>query len=218
MAVPASERLYLITDGSAQSSDTGRFVDRVKEALAGGVRLVQLREKSLGGRALLELAVKLRAVTSGYGARLLVNDRVDVALLSGADGVHLGQSSVSASEARALLGTGKLIGVSTHSIAEAAKAEAYGADFITFGPVYETPSKARWGAPVGLDALKEVSASVSIRVYAIGGVKKENVGEPLGAGAYGAAVISAVLGGPDPQANSRLMIEEIERCQGASGD
>ena len=210
------ERLYLITDGSSEVNPAG-LLQRVKEALSGGVRIVQLREKALGGRTLLELALKMREVTAGFGARLLINDRIDVTLLSGADGVHLGQSSVSASEARGILGAGKLIGVSTHSLTEARAAEADGADFVTFGPVYPTPSKALWGPPVGTQALKEVSSSVRVPVYAIGGVKKENLREVIAAGAFGAAVISAVLAGEDPAKDARELMEELERGTGPDG-
>lgn len=213
MGLTASDRLYLITDGSSVNGGAS-LVDKVTGALTGGVRLVQLREKALGGRDLLELALRLRAVTNGFGARLLINDRMDVALLSGADGVHLGQSSVPAFEARKVLGDGKLIGVSTHSLKEALKAEEDGADFVTFGPVHPTPSKAHWGPPVGLGALKEVSSQVKLPVYAIGGVKKENLREALSAGAFGIAVISAVFFGADPAKNSRELIEEIEGHRG----
>ncbi|HXI10466.1 MAG TPA: thiamine phosphate synthase [Thermodesulfobacteriota bacterium] len=211
-----NERLYLITDGSSETNPAG-LLQRVKEALKGGVRIVQLREKALGGRRLLELALKMHEVTAGFGARLLINDRIDVTLLSGADGVHLGQSSVSASEARGILGAGKLIGVSTHSLTEARAAEADGADFVTFGPVYPTPSKACYGPPVGIQALKEVSSSVRVPVYAIGGVKKENLREVIAAGAFGAAVISAVLAGEDPAKDARELIEELERGTGPDG-
>lgn len=216
MRPKVQERLYLITDGGAAGNTAG-LLRRVKEALSGGVRIVQLREKALGGRTLLELALKMREVTAAFGARLLVNDRIDVTLLSGADGVHLGQSSVSASEARGILGAGKLIGVSTHSLDEARVAEADGADFVTFGPVYPTPSKACYGPPVGTQALKEASASVRVPVYAIGGVKKENLREVITAGAFGAAVISAVLAGEDPAKDARELIEGLERETGPDG-
>ncbi len=211
-----NERLYLITDGSSEVNMAG-LLQRVKEALKGGVRIVQLREKGLGGRTLLELALKMREVTAAFGARLLINDRIDVALLSGADGVHLGRSSVSASEARGILGPGRLIGVSTHSLDEARAAEADGADFVTFGPVYPTPSKACYGPPVGIQALKEASSSIRVPVYAIGGVKKENLREVVAAGAFGAAVISAVLAGEDPAESARELIEELKRGKGPDG-
>lgn len=210
MGFGAVDRLYLITDGSSVHGGAD-LVDKVIEALKGGVRLVQLREKDLGGKDLLKLALRFRSVTNDFGARLLINDRMDVALLSGADGVHLGQSSVPASDARKMLGGGKLIGVSAHSLKEAQKAREDGADLITFGPVYPTQSKARYGSPVGVEALKEVSSALDIPVYAIGGVKKETVREVLAAGAFGAAVISAILGSADAAKSAEELIEEIKR-------
>lgn len=210
MRLRAAERLYLITDGSFVHGGDA-LAGKVIEALEGGVKLVQLREKDLGGRKLLELALRMRSVTRGYGARLLVNDRVDVALLSDADGVHLGQSSVPPREARKLLGEAGLIGVSAHSLKEAVRAEEDGADFVTFGPVYLTPSKAGYGPPVGLPALKDASSSVKIPLFAIGGVKAGNVKEVLAAGAYGAAVISYVLASADAARSARDIIEELKR-------
>lgn len=210
MGLAASERLYLITDGSSVHGGAG-LVDKVIEALKGGVRLVQLREKDLNGKDLLKLSLRLCSVTRDFGAKLLINDRMDVTLLSGADGVHLGQSSVSASDARKMLGGGKLIGVSAHSLKEARKAEEDGADLVTFGPVYPTESKARYGSPVGLEALKEVSSALDIPVYAIGGVKKGTVREVLAAGAFGAAVISAILGSADAAKSAEELVEEMKR-------
>ncbi|MBI5587862.1 MAG: thiamine phosphate synthase [Deltaproteobacteria bacterium] len=201
--------LYLITDGSSVRGGKD-LVDKVIEALKGGVKLVQLREKDLGGRQLLELALRMRSVTRGYGARLLINDRVDVALLSDADGVHLGQSGISPYEARKVLGEARLIGVSAHSLKEAVRAEEDGADFVTFGPVYRTPSKAGYGPPVGLPALKDACSSVNIPLFAIGGVKAENVKEALAAGAFGAAVISYILASADAARSARDIIEEMQ--------
>jgi thiamine-phosphate pyrophosphorylase len=203
-----SERLYLITDGSSFDDEKG-LVDRVASALAGGVRLVQLREKELGGKRLLSLARVLREKTRESGCRLIINDRVDVALLSGADGVHIGQSGMSPVDVRSILGPGRLIGVSTHSVKEAENAVKEGADFITFGPVYPTPSKARYGEPVGVGPLKEAATLVSVPVFAIGGVKRDKVKEVLDAGARGAAVISAVMSSADPAKSARELIEEI---------
>lgn len=171
----------------------------MERALSGGVRAVQLREKDLGGRELLELARKLRALTSRHGARLLINDRVDVALAAGADGVHLGGASIPPAEARRLLGPGRLIGCSAHGEEQLAAAEAGGADFAVFGPVYFTPSKAAFGPPLGVEALRRACASARIPVFALGGVGSGNIDEVIEAGADGVAMISAVLGAPDPE-------------------
>ncbi|MEK7679845.1 MAG: thiamine phosphate synthase, partial [Deltaproteobacteria bacterium] len=144
--------MYLITDGTGcPDSD---LLTRVEEALKGGIRALQLREKGLGAAKVLSLAREMRELTRAYNAKLLINDRVDIAMLAGADGVHLGNGSVAPEAARRLLGPEKLVGVSTHSLKEAKEASARGADFILFGPLYETPSKAAYGPPAGLKALE----------------------------------------------------------------
>lgn len=200
-------RLYLITDRSL----TGRrgFFDTIEAALRGGVRLVQLREKDLGAGELLALASRLKGLTSRYNALLLVNDRVDVALASGADGVHLGTKGFSPADARRLIGEDGLIGVSTHSLKEAVDAEAGGADFITFGPVYHTPSKAAYGEPVGLPALRETSGAVDIPIFALGGVKAGLAAGAVSSGAWGVALISAVMASPEPERAASEIISEI---------
>lgn len=198
--------LYLVTDRHTAGGSIPALIEAVEEALEGGVRFVQLREKDLGGRELLRLARTLREITSVFGARLVVNDRTDVAILSDADGVHLGQNSVSPQDARILLGEDKLIGVSTHSLEEALTAQAEGADFITLGPVFHTPSKAAWGDPVGLGTLRRVAGSVSVPVYAIGGIKADRLAGVLEAGANGAAVISAVLGPGDVRTKASTLL------------
>lgn len=202
--------IYLITDRKA--APHGAFLGTIRAALSGGIRLVQLREKDLSGRELLILAKEVRALANGYGARLLINDRADIALLSGADGVHLTSGSYAPSWARGLLGPGKLIGVSTHSLEEARRAEAGGADFVTFGPVFHTPSKAAYGEPVGTGPLKETAAALSIPVYALGGIKKENMREAIGAGAR-VAVISAIMGSFDAELAARELIEKVVACR-----
>jgi thiamine-phosphate pyrophosphorylase len=193
-------RLYLITD--RRQAAGGNLLEAVERALAGGVRAVQLREKDLGGRELLELARKMRALASRYGAKLLINDRADIALAAGADGVHLGEASIPPEEARRLLGPGKLIGCSAHSAERLAAAEAGGADFAVFGPVYFTPSKAPYGPPLGVDTLRRACASVRIPVFALGGVGAENIEEVIAAGADGVAMISAILAAEDPETSA----------------
>ncbi len=208
----ADFRLYLVTDRRrARESDLPAAVER---ALEGGVRGVQLREKDLSGRELYGLAVVLRALTSRYGARLLVNDRVDVALAAGADGVHLGVASIPPAEARRLLGPGALIGCSAHDLRELAAAEEGGADFATFGPVYATPSKASFGPPVGVEAFRRACEAARIPLFALGGVGAGNAREVLAAGAWGIGAIGAILGAPDPSAAAR----ELGRCiEGTAG-
>lgn len=211
----SSSRVYLITD---RNQTNGRpLTDVVKAGLEGGVRLVQLREKDLSGKEFFSLAKELRELINRYNAKLIINDRVDVALAVGADGVHLGRQSVSVRDARRAFETSSLIphpssflvGVSTHSLEEALQAEYDGADFITFGPVYFTPSKAAYGQPLGIENLKKVTKAVNIPVYALGGVKKESIEEVLQAGAYGVAMISAIMAADDVKNATEDFIREL---------
>jgi thiamine-phosphate pyrophosphorylase len=203
-------RLYFVTD---HKQTAGRpLIDVVHAALDGGVRAIQLREKDLEGGALYQLATQLRELTSRYQARLLINDRIDVALAAEADGVHLGQTSFPVATARRLLGPDKLIGVSTHSQEEIAAAA--GADFIVFGPVYFTPSKAAYGEPQGLDRLSKAIVQSPVPVLAIGGIKSEQVPEVLVTGAQGIAVISAISTAPDPAAAARDLLARLSKQDG----
>lgn len=190
----ASYLLYLITD---RTQTLGRpLLEVVAQALEGGVRIVQLREKGLSDRKLFNLAKEMRELTKRYGAKLLINDRLDIAIAAGVDGVHLGQKSILVEDARFVFEKARMpsiIGVSTHSSGEALRAQSDGADFITFGPVYFTPSKAAHGEPVGIDKLRDVSKDVGIPIYAIGGIKKKNIEEAINAGADGVAMISAIM-------------------------
>ncbi len=188
--------LYLVTD---RHQTRGRDLLWVLEqALVGGVRAVQLREKDLGGRELFFLAEKLKTLCDRYHASLFINDRVDVVLAVDADGVQLGSVSMPTQAVRELLGEKKLIGVSTHSLKEAQDAERTGVDFLLFGPVYFTLSKAAYGKPQGANRLKEVVEKISLPVYAIGGIKPETIADVKATGARGVALISAVLTAMEP--------------------
>jgi thiamine-phosphate pyrophosphorylase len=183
----------LVTDRHACA---GRdLVAVVTAALDAGLPAVQLREKDLPGGPLLALAEALRVATARTGALLFVNDRIDVALAAGADGVHLGGGAVSVTVARRLLPPGALIGVSTHAPGEAS---AEGADFVFFGPVYHTPSKA--GPPAGEAGLRAAVAAARTPVLAIGGIGVAQIPTMRAAGAAGVAVIRAILAAPDPAA------------------
>jgi thiamine-phosphate pyrophosphorylase len=196
--------LYLVTD---RHQTRGRDLLNVLErALDGGVRAVQLREKDLGGRELFFLAEKVAKLCRRFHAVLLINDRVDIALAVDADGIQLGSASMPVEAARALIGEEKSIGVSTHSLEEARRAERAGADFLLFGPVYFTPSKTAYGKPQGPAPLAEVVEKISLPVYAIGGIKPENVGEVKKTGARGVALISAIMSASDPLAASRKIV------------
>ncbi len=184
--------LYLITD--RHQTRNRSLTSVIEEALKAGVKAIQLREKDLLTRPLLELACELRKLTSAYGARLLINDRVDLCLAVEADGVHLRADGLPVERVRSLLGSEKLIGVSAHSVQEAQKAQREGADFIVLGPIYFTPSKASYGSPLGPVILQAARrAGVTLPIFAIGGVTPRRIHEIRSAGADGAAVISAIL-------------------------
>jgi len=195
--------LYLITD---RNQTAGRpLLDVVEAALEGGVRAVQLREKDLSTAELYDLAWEMRALTSRYDARLLINERIDVALAVEADGVQLGVNSLPVTAARRIA-PDLLIGYSSHGVGEAAAALAKGADFVTFGPVFPTPSKAAYGEPVGLGELGRVCRqAVGDLVFALGGVKQSNLHQVTTAGCYRVALISDILAAPDPAAAAEVI-------------
>lgn len=201
-------RLYLITD---RKVSTKPLPEAVRLALEGGVRAVQLREKDLPVRELLALAKELRGITKEFGAKLFINDRVDVAVAVHADGVHLGVQSMPPLAVRKVVGDEMLIGVSTHSREEAWSAETEGADFITFGPIFATPSKKIYGNPVGLDSLKSINKYISIPIFALGGVKSGKVYDILQQGAYGISMISGILSAPDIRKAAEETTRMIQR-------
>jgi thiamine-phosphate pyrophosphorylase len=202
-------RLYLVTD---RKQVPGQDLDAaVRQALEGGVRSVQLREKDLSDREVYELGRELRTLTHEFGASLFVNDRADLARAVNADGVHLTQNSYSASDARRIIGEAGLIGVSTHSLKQAKKAEQEGADFITLGPVFETPSKKAYGPPVEIALLEQVVHAVRVPVFAIGGIKKNNIDPVLHAGAHGIALISGILAAPEIKQAAREFVTLVDR-------
>lgn len=199
-------RLYLVTDRRQVERD---LVDVVGECVAAGLPAVQLREKDLGAGEMLALARRLREVTKPPGARLVVNDRVDVALAAAADGVQRTSTSMAIADMRALAGGRLRIGASVHALDEALAADAAGADWIVFGPVYDTPSKQAFGAPQGVQKLVAVTKAVRTPVIAIGGVTPERVRELRDAGAAGVGVISAILAAPSPADATRRFLEAL---------
>ncbi len=204
--MPVDFKLYLITDRKQVNMP---LAAAVRLALEGGVRSVQLREKDLPVRELLALSQEMRTLTNEFGARLFINDRVDVAVAVNADGVHLGHTSMPVEAVRRVVSNTMLIGVSTHNLAEAKVAEAGGADFITFGPIFDTPSKAELGHPVGVAVLKDLNSEIDIPFYALGGIKSGNLRQVLYAGASGVAMISAILAAEDIKKASSKLIEAI---------
>ncbi|MGP0566172.1 thiamine phosphate synthase [Nitrospina sp. 32_T5] len=182
-------RLLLITDLKEFPRD--RHLDTVEAALKGGVRDLQLREKDLPLPDLFSLALVLRQLTAHYGARLYINDRVDVALMVDADGVHLPEAGLPANEVKGRY-PHLLVGVSTHSWEAARQAQEAGADYITFSPIYDTPSKREYGAPQGVGALKEIAGGMKIPVLALGGINLERIPEVMRNGAHGVALIRGI--------------------------
>ncbi len=189
--MPVDFTLYLITDRKQTKLP---LTQAVRLALEGGVRAIQVREKDLTVRELLELARELRQVTREFQAKLFINDRIDIAVAVSADGVQLGHQSIPPAAARRVVGRDMLIGVSTHNIQEAKAAEDGGADFITFGPIFYTESKAIFGPAVGLECLKSVKGSVCIPVFGLGGIKSGNAEQVMSCGADGISLISAIFG------------------------
>ena len=201
--------LYLVTDRLHTGGRDLLYV--LEQALDGGVQAIQLREKDLSGKELFILAEKTRRLCERYEAALLINDRVDMVLAVDAAGVQLGKSSLPLPDARALLGKDRLIGASIHSLEEVQDAENGDADFIVFGPVYFTPSKAAFGAPQGVPALKKIVEITRLPVYAIGGIKPDNISEVRSVGVKGVALISAIVEASKPKDATQRIIEQLRR-------
>lgn len=199
--------LYVITDSKLSQGRSHEEV--VRRAIAGGASVIQLRDKEASTRKLVEIGARLRALTREAGATFTVNDRLDVALAVGADGVHLGQEDMPARLARQLLGQGQILGVSATSLAEALQAEADGADYLGVGPIFPTATKPDAAPAMGLEALAEVVRQVSIPVVAIGGITSENVEGVVSTGVEGVAVVSAVVSAPDIQAAAQELLAKI---------
>jgi thiamine-phosphate pyrophosphorylase len=187
--------LYLVADVDfAAGRDLVRLV---RESVRGGVTAVQLRAKGLGTRAFLELAIRMAAVLEGRSIPLIINDRVDIALACGAEGVHLGQDDMPADIARKLLGRSKIIGISVNTMKEARAAERLGADYVGLNPIYETTTKDTGLPAVGPAGVVRMHERIGIPIVAIGGIHIGNAAGVIEAGAAGVAVVSAILGAPD---------------------
>jgi thiamine-phosphate diphosphorylase len=173
--------------------------------LKGGIKTVQLRAKNLTARDFLKLALEVRRQTAAAGCRFIVNDRVDIALISDADGVHLGQDDLPLLTARKLMGK-KLIGVSTHDPAQAREAEGDGADYIGFGPIFGTATKETRYSARGIEMLREMRRAVALPIVAIGGIQESNVESVWQAGADSAAMISELMGAEDVEEKVRRIL------------
>ncbi len=184
--------------------------DAAQVALEAGIRLFQYRDKSGNRRAIYETCLRLAVLLKRSNAVFIVNDHPDIAMAVDADGVHLGQDDLPVELARKLMGGGRIIGVSTHSVEQARVAQSAGADYVGFGPVFTTGTKDA-GPHRGIEGLRQVRKAVTLPVIAIGGINGGNLDEVLRAGADGVAVISAILAAPDLHEAARGMVVRIQR-------
>lgn len=202
--------LYLCTDRGLMFCET--IEESVEEGIKGGCSVVQLREKDCSSREFYELAKRVKKITQRHNVPLIINDRVDIALLAGADGVHLGQSDLPCDEVRKLAGENFIIGVSAATVEEAEKAENDGADYLGVGAMFPTATKTNT-RPVTKETLKEIRKAVKIPFVIIGGIKKDNIEDFAGCGMNGAAVVSAVVAQKDICLAAKEMRSAIEKAK-----
>jgi len=205
--------LYIITDENIGRKKTHAEIAEL--AIAGGADAIQLRDKSCSSRELIRVGRVIREITRRSSTIFIVNDRLDVAVACGADGVHLGQGDMRTDVARQIAPHGFIIGVSVSTVDEAVRAEQEGADYVALSPTFSTVSKPDAGPGLGLEMLREIRRNVSVPVIAIGGINRENICEVIAAGAAGVAVISAVAGAADITAATRDLKNLIRQCKAA---
>ena len=201
-------RLYAVTDRSWIGLQT--LLEQIESSLLGGTTLVQLREKDLSDCEFIQEAISVKRLCERFGVPLLINDNVNVALRSGADGVHLGQDDLPLQEARKMLGPNKIIGISTHTVEEAMEAEQGGADYVGVGSVFATQTKLDVNV-LSIDYIREICQAVNIPVVAIGGIKEENMDVLRNTGVAGIAVVSAIFGQPDIEMATLRLKEYADR-------
>ena len=204
--------LYLVTDrGLAR----GRAMpDIVRAAVQGGVTCVQLREKTCSTREFIAEALALKEFLQSHGVPLIINDRVDVAMAVGAEGVHLGQTDMPLAAARAIVTDTMLIGISAESLADAVAAQRGGADYVGVSPIFTTPTKTDTAAPLGLAGLQSIRRTVHIPLVGIGGINQQTAAEVIRCGADGIAVVSAIVAAEDPVQAARELVQAIRSARG----
>ena len=200
-------KLCLVADTEAAGNRD--LLSIIREAVEAGATMIQLRGKNCETRELLDLAIRISDVSKAQKAPLFINDRVDVALACGADGVHLGQQDMPLVHARKLLGRDRSIGISVNTVAEAQTAERDGADYIGVGPVYFTSSKDKIPAILGLEGLRAIREKVRIPILAIGGITSRNARAVISAGADGIAVISAIMSEADVREATKSLVSVL---------
>lgn len=205
--------VYVITD--RRTAGERSLVEIVRAALRGGANVIQLRDKDVPVRDMIALGQALLPLTREAGVPLIVNDRIDVALALDADGVHVGQDDIPAEVARQIIGPDRILGVSAATVEQAQQAARAGATYLGVGDIFGTPSKPDAGPPIGLASLAEITRAVHLPVLGIGGVTIANAASVVQAGAVGVAVISAVIGAPDPEAATRALHEAIDSALNA---
>ena len=199
-------RLYAVTDRSWLQGQT--LMQQVEQALLGGATLVQLREKELEESAFLQEAVEMTRLCHRFGVPLLINDNVEIARKSGADGVHVGQEDMEASAVRGILGSGMIVGVTAKTVEQAKRAQDAGADYLGSGAVFGSSTK-RNAKPMTKETLREICAAVRIPVVAIGGIKAADVGSVMQSGVDGVAVVSAICDTPDIPASVKALLDAM---------
>ncbi|ODS32650.1 MAG: thiamin phosphate synthase [Candidatus Scalindua rubra] len=204
------QKLDLVLITNRKICEVG-LVDIIRQAIEGGVGTIQLREKDLSTKDLYKLAKELREKTKELNANLIINDRADIALAVGADGVHLGWQSLNTNVVRRIIGHNKVIGYSAHNLKEAEKANFDGADYITISPIYDTTHKDYFIKPLGVEEIRKIKEKVDIPVIALGGINENNVKEVLRSGVDGIAVISAILLSKEPKQTTTMLYREIEK-------
>ena len=204
-------RFHVLTDMVVQ--DRFSHLELAKMALAGGADTIQFRSKSGSTRELIDTAIKMKELCAKAGVPLIINDRVDVAIASGADGVHLGQDDFPISLARKLLGEDAIIGGSAGNMEEAKICFEDGADYLGVGPVFSTSSKSDAGPATGIENIRAIAEEFPLPVIAIGGISVNNINELIDAGAHGIAVISAVCLEEDPESAARVFSDALTACR-----
>jgi thiamine-phosphate pyrophosphorylase len=211
MIRPFDLSVYLITD-RALSGARG-VLETVEAAIAGGATMVQLRDPEAKTRALVEEARAIHALTRPAGIPFIVNDRVDIALAAGADGVHVGQADMTVADVRALIGPDPILGLSITSEADLDVSDLRGVDYLGVGPVFQTSTKPDAAPPINVGGLEAIARRTKVPIVAIGGIHAGNAVDAIAAGARGVAVVSAICAAPDAEAATRELLEVVKSAQ-----